>query len=322
MSLILDALKKLDREKSTRRDRATNIAADVLGPDLPRSGKRTRLYVATVFLTAVAATVFTYAVIVQLGFLSKSSSPSPVKSQGAGGQVASTLPSREPVRDDRRKTSRVSPRVQASAETKKTAEIQSPPESRQTAPAAAPSSREPVRDDRRKMSRVSPGIRRPAEIKKPAETQIPAETQQVAPAPLSREPIREDRDEPGRVVPKIEKPAEIKKPAEREGPADSKKSVTSLGEKKASQNVLSEKGDITPRGAEKTAERVSNLSAAPPSLKISGIVWHEEPARRLAVINGMITNEGSVIEGVKILEIFPDRVRFSQEGLHFDIPFR
>ena len=40
MSLILDALKKLDREKSTRRDRTANIAADILGPDLPRPGKR------------------------------------------------------------------------------------------------------------------------------------------------------------------------------------------------------------------------------------------------------------------------------------------
>jgi hypothetical protein len=317
MSLILDALKKLDREKSTRRDRAANIAADILGPDLPRPGKRIRLYVATVFLTAVAATVITYAVIVQIGFLSKSSSPSPLRSQEAGGQVASALPSREPVRDDRRKMGRVSPSVQTSAETKKTAEVQSPPESRQTAPTAAPSSREPIRDDRRKMGHVSPGTQRPSEIKKPAESQSPAETQQVAPAPLSREPVRVDRDEPGRVVPKIEKPAES------ESPADSKKSLTSLGEKKASQDVVSEKGDITPRGAEKTVERVPNLSAAAPSsLKISGIVWHEEASRRLAVINGMVTNEGSIIEGVKILEIFPDRVRFSQEGLHFDIPFR
>lgn len=270
MSLILDALKKLDREKSTRRDRATNIAADILGPDLPRPGKRITLYVATVFLTAVAATVITYAVIAQLGFLSKSSSPSPVKSQEPGGHIASALPSREPVRDDRRQMGRVSPSVQTSAETKKTAEVQSPPETRQTA--AAPPSREPVRDDRRKMSRVSPGIRRPAEIRKPAESQSPAETRQVAPTPLSREPVREDRDEPGRVVPKIEKPAEIRKPAESESPGDGKKSVTSLGEKKASQNVVSEKGDITPRGAEKTAERVPNLSAAAPSsLKISGI---------------------------------------------------
>ena len=52
-----------------------------------------------------------------------------------------------------------------------------------------------------------------------------------------------------------------------------------MGEKRASQNVISEKGNITPGSGEKTAERARNLSAATPSsLKISGIVWHEEPS--------------------------------------------
>jgi len=319
MSLILDALKKLDREKSTRRDRTTNIAADILGADLPRPGKRISLYVATVFLTAVAATVITYAVIVHLGFRSKSSSPSSVRHQAAGGQVASVLPSREPVRDP---MGRVPPSVEAPAESK-TSEIKSPAESRRHAPAAVPPFREPVRADPRKMGRVSPGIQVPAEIKKTVEIQLPAENRQTAPAPPFREPVREDRDEPGQGVPKVQKPVEIKKPAENQSPAEIKKSVTIPSEKKASQPVLSGKGDIAPRSAEKISERAPGLSAsASPSLKISGIVWHEEPSKRLAVINGMVTNEGSVIEGVKVLEIFPDRVRFSQEGLPFEIPFR
>ncbi|MGA2959668.1 MAG: general secretion pathway protein GspB [Thermodesulfobacteriota bacterium] len=54
-------------------------------------------------------------------------------------------------------------------------------------------------------------------------------------------------------------------------------------------------------------------------LKISGIVWHEEPSERRAVINGSFTKEGSVIEGVKVVEIFPTRVRFSHNGRTFEI---
>ena len=101
MSLILDALKKLDREKSSRRNRTTHIAVDILGPDLPRPGKRIRLYVTTVFLTAVAATVITYAVIVQIGSVSKSSAPSAVSPHAAGGQVASlSLPVKRSVTID------------------------------------------------------------------------------------------------------------------------------------------------------------------------------------------------------------------------------
>lgn len=277
MSLILDALKKLDRENSSRRDRATNIAAGILGTDLPRPGKRIRPYVTIVFLTAAAAALITYGVIVKFGFQSKSSSPSPLSPQTAEEKITAAFPLREP-----------------------------------------------VHDDRRDIFHVSPGIQVPAEIKKKADIQVSAENRKVLPAPSSRESVPEGRDEPGRVPPKIEKPAEGKKPAEIDSPAASKKkSVTPQGEKKASQNAQSVGEGITSGGAEKTAERTPNLSVAiTSSLKISGIVWDEEPSRRIAVINGIYAKEGSIIEGVKILEIFLDRVRFSREGLSFEIPFR
>jgi len=278
MSLILDALKKLDREKPTHRDRTVSIAADILGPDLPRPGKRIRLYAVTVFLTAVAATVITYAVVVHFGLPSKSSPSPSVSPQTTGGQVASAPPSREPVDEGRREMSAVSP---------------------------------------------SPGIGTSAEVKKAAEIQRPAKNRQVAPAPLSRKPVHEERGGQGRAIPRVEKRAEIEEPDEDESPGDSKNSVTPLGEKKASQPVVSGKGGRPPRSTENTAERTP-LSSPPASssFKISGIVWHDEPSRRIAVINGMITHEGSVIEAAKVLKIFPDRVRFSQEGLQFEIPFR
>jgi type II secretory pathway component PulC len=41
---------------------------------------------------------------------------------------------------------------------------------------------------------------------------------------------------------------------------------------------------------------------------LSGIVWSEDPSKRLAVINGMVTTEGYVFEGVKVVEIHPDHV--------------
>jgi type II secretory pathway component PulC len=64
---------------------------------------------------------------------------------------------------------------------------------------------------------------------------------------------------------------------------------------------------------------VSGLSSSPPRLKISGIVWHDDPSKRRAVINGTFTNEGSVIEGLKVLEILPTSVRFLQQGRPFEI---
>jgi predicted nuclease with RNAse H fold len=54
-------------------------------------------------------------------------------------------------------------------------------------------------------------------------------------------------------------------------------------------------------------------------LKLSAIVWYEHPSERFAMINGMKANEGSVIEGVKVVEIHPTSVRFLYNGQHFEI---
>ena len=67
MSVILDALKKLEREKSSRRSGAANIAFEILKPDLPRPGKRIPLYVAIAFLTSIATAAITYSVMVKSG---------------------------------------------------------------------------------------------------------------------------------------------------------------------------------------------------------------------------------------------------------------
>ena len=57
-----------------------------------------------------------------------------------------------------------------------------------------------------------------------------------------------------------------------------------------------------------------------PNLRVSGIVWQEERSARRAFVNGTIAAEGSVINGARVVEIYPARIRFSQGGKTFDIP--
>jgi hypothetical protein len=227
MSVILDALRKLDRERASRQSGKANIAVEILTPDLPRRGKRILFYFAAVSL---ATAVITYAVMVELGFLSKPSPPAPVNP--------------------------------------------------------------------------------------------PSPSQLVSPAPLPREQVPSGQDQVSRVRPKIQTPvksqpsAESKASAKGETPAESRIPATSLDEEEEEEMEV----DVPRRKIKKTAEPIPKKSATTPqSLRVSGIVWHEEPPRRLAVINGMIMTEGSVIEGVKIEEIYPTGIRLSQEGRLFEL---
>jgi general secretion pathway protein B len=216
MSLILDALKKLDREKSSRRNGTANIAVEILRSDLPRSGKRILIYCTAIFFTAVIAAGITYAVMAQFGYLPKSPPPAPVN----------------------------------------------PP--------------------------------------------IPG--QQVAAAPLPPEPVRDARERASQA------------PLKMQNQAESKKSASSVNEKKTSSTVIAEETDIAPGNMKKSDRHVSKEPATTaPLLKLSGIIWHEEPKERRAMINGTIATEGSVIEGVKVVEIHPDKVRFSYNGQPYEI---
>ena len=234
MSLILDALKKLDRETSSRRDKVANIAVEILRSDLPFLGKRIRVYLVVLSLTVVATVAVTYAVMVQFGFLSKSSPSVPGNPSAPSKQIA--LP---------------------------------------------PFSHGPARDARDEMTRVAPKMQNPAESKRPAG---------------------------------------VKTPTEVKTSAESKSVETSLEKKKASQEVISEEAEVAPGNGQKTAEQSPDGSAtALPSLRLSGIVWSEEPSNRFAMINGAVATEGSVIEGVKVVEIYPTRVLLSHKGQSFEI---
>ena len=277
MSLILDALKKLDRERSSRRSRTGNIAVEILRPDRPRPGRRIRLYFAAVSFTAIAAAAITYGMIAGFGVSSKSSPPAPVNPPPPSQEVSPPPPSREPIREARDEISQVPPKIRSSTE--------SGASSKGPAISGLP---------------LSPGS---AGARPPSPEAVP---------PPSREPVGEARDQIGRVPPKIEGPAESR--------AEGKDLATVQGEKNVSQKVIPEEANVAPGSTKKAAEstpKESNANA--PALKLSGILWHEEPLERRAMINGMILSEGSVIEGVKVVEIHPTRVVCSHNGRPFEI---
>jgi type II secretory pathway component PulC len=102
--------------------------------------------------------------------------------------------------------------------------------------------------------------------------------------------------------------------------AGTKAPTPAVDETTADRKATLEKVDPSPGMARIPAgAAVNGPSSSPPRLKISGIVWHEDPAKRRAVINGTFTSEGSVIEGLKVVEILPTRVRFLHQGRPFEM---
>ncbi len=57
-----------------------------------------------------------------------------------------------------------------------------------------------------------------------------------------------------------------------------------------------------------------------PTLSVGGIAWQQNNSLRLAVVNGMSVSEGAIVEGARVEEILPDRIRFSFRNEHFDVP--
>ena len=55
-----------------------------------------------------------------------------------------------------------------------------------------------------------------------------------------------------------------------------------------------------------------------PDFVIEEIVFVDDPSARLAVINDLPVMQGTDIEGARVVEISPDRVRFEYQGIRFD----
>lgn len=79
-------------------------------------------------------------------------------------------------------------------------------------------------------------------------------------------------------------------------------------------------GGRTP-GRDETAGKLSARpeagTASRPAVKISGIVWQEEPSERKAMINGKVARIGDTVDGMRILEINPSHVKLSFDGKSF-----
>lgn len=75
--------------------------------------------------------------------------------------------------------------------------------------------------------------------------------------------------------------------------------------------------EATPKTA--PVPSVARPQAEGPRLIVSGIVFQAEREARLAIVNDLPVMEGTLIEGVEVVEILADRVRFAREGNAFEV---
>jgi general secretion pathway protein B len=57
-----------------------------------------------------------------------------------------------------------------------------------------------------------------------------------------------------------------------------------------------------------------------PDLKVTGIAWQKDAESSAAIINGRPLLQGGVVDGYKVEEIFPDKVRFSGSSGSIEVP--
>jgi hypothetical protein len=324
MSLILDALKKLDREKAFIRKVSANIADEILKPDPVRPRKKFLLYFAGGLLTVCVTAALTYVATVNVGFLAKTVPPAPSSAPGIDRNIESSLPSQESARRAQDGNLPSAPKGQNFAVTRKPSDpeaIPVPPPKILNQPGrraeSAPPLREPARGDQEGIPPASSRSRKSAESKKPAETASSPTPKpgaamrgegQVESLPSSQAPAKETQERTPSLSGKVQDSSE------------SRKSSPLPVEKKAGEKMGQEGAGTGPAEAKEAAEnRSENAGAAPSDLRLTGIVWSEDPSGRCAVINGAILTEGAEIQGVKVVEILPNRVRLREHGRVFEI---
>jgi hypothetical protein len=258
------------------------------------------MYIFAVFLTALATAGITYAIIAKPGFLPKSAPPSPGIPPAPGQKDAPTAPGI----DSPAKSSPPAPTTPPASRTKREAASVKPGAPSKPTPPAAVSPPAPGK----RVVAVSPKPSPPAKPSSVSPADSPEPRRQVAPSPPSQEPTRG--------LQSGAQPEASKIPVR----TDSRPPAIPPGDKNEIPKETSRETKVPPGKASKPGEPVAGSSAAnPPPLKISGIVWNEEASKRRAVVNGSFATEGSVIEGVKVVEIFPTKVLFLHQGRYFEI---
>lgn len=328
MSLILDGLRKLDRQRSYSRKGTVDLAATILKLDALPPEKKWKRYLSAISITAVVTAAVTYLAVVGLGSGSKFPSPpsekispltEPSSRTAQGPQpflktfplarethppaAGANLPAAaEP--GARKKTSPPSIAAPAASRPSSGSAGSSGPLPRRTAKGDSAPSAAPHR-----LGGISPSqAGGPAESSPPATEPMIGKSPPPAPGSSPRQMIGEAQSGKTQDQPKSEARADSNVPAP---PAD---------ENLANRAAASDKADSFPGPAKIPAGgAVSASSSSPPRVKISGIVWHDDPSKRRAVINGTFTSEGSAIEGLKVVEILPTQVRFQHQGRFFEI---
>ncbi len=270
MSQIIDALRKLDREKKTRGDKPAKISVALPNSNARDPGKKIRPYLAVAGFMAVAAAAL-YAVALGLGILPNSLSVRfvpPVQSGESG--PAAALDSREPGPNSGEQ------RVEISLKLLKDGEGKNP----------------------RKSGLMSIGhgiVKRPTQVVEETE---PDETSPETPEQAENEIQRTPANLPNYLDGRSNSPP-----------------VDPMG------RPLIRRRDRALSGNKTTPdEKLGAQSEAPaPVLKLSAIIWYEEPSKRRAAVNGKILSEGSSIQGVRVVEIRPTSVLFSQNGQLLEI---
>jgi hypothetical protein len=329
MSLILDALRKLDRQKSLTRKGTDDLAASILNLDALPPGRKWRLFLAAVSLTAAVTAAITYLYVGGFGPWGKTSSLPSAKLPPSSEQVSRAtlgpgpdLKLSSPAPEKGSFPGRQSP---PAAPEPGTREKSSPPS------IAAPHASHPQSEWAESAGAV------PQKALKGKPAQFPSPTQRVAispsqpgipigsSSPPSESPPEEKSPPPPpdslpRQTVREAQSGKTQDPARRETQAGPQAPTPAAGETMADRKATAEKVDRSPGIARIPAgAAVNGPSSSPPRLKISGIVWHDDPAKRRAVINGTFTSEGSTIEGLKVVEILPTRVRFLHPGRPFEM---
>ena len=78
-----------------------------------------------------------------------------------------------------------------------------------------------------------------------------------------------------------------------------------------------------PSTAEKEG-RVEKIATLPveSNLELQAISWSDQPAQRIAVVNGSIIKEGEKIQDYQLQEIKNDEVIFQHRGQHWRLRFQ
>jgi len=74
-----------------------------------------------------------------------------------------------------------------------------------------------------------------------------------------------------------------------------------------------------PEARDSGREAKAPAGTDPSGLQLTGIVWQKDPASRMAIINDLPVMVGTDIEGVKVIEIHPNRVVVSAHGKKMEL---